>query len=271
MRTLFFSSLVATAALLAGCPSSPPPEPMPTSRSAHPSASASAPATVTVGVAAPAPSASVAASAEVDAANLPGLVACPPDMAPTGIGGCIDKWEASAGAGALGNADGKGTTLAVRSKAGVQPLAGVSQKQAERACENAKKHLCNEKEWLAACQGPSKREYSYGAEYVPNRCRDWHASGHGSTGAAVTGSYPGCVNRYGVFDLNNNVGELTSTAGKSGLFTVRGGTYNMVIRDSACDEDDYTVKGDAQGKDVGFRCCAPATTAAADAGAPHVP
>ena len=258
MRTF---PLAALAAALAGCPSSAPPAPAAAAASARPVASASAPAIVS----APAP----VPAAPLDPATLPGRVPCPEDMVPTGVGGCIDAYEASMGTGSVGDVQAKGTTLVPASKAGKTPISGLSQKQAVRACENAKKHLCDEKEWLAACRGPAKWEYTYGNEYVPNRCRDWHDSAHGTAGAAPTGSYPGCVNSYGAFDLTNNVGELTATAERSGNFAVRGGTYNMVIHDSACDEDDYTIKGDAQNKDVGFRCCAPAI--AADAGAPKKP
>jgi hypothetical protein len=273
MRTLSLRGLAATALLLAlaGCPSSSPSDPRATGPAAAVSAHGVDPALAGVLASAFSPSAAPAAppappapaASALDPASLPNLVPCPPDMAPTGLGGCIDKWEASAGPGALGDPAGKGTSVVARSKAGEVPLVDVTEKQAEKACANAKKHLCAEREWLAACQGPAKWEYSYGPEFVAKRCRDWNDSNHGLDGASRTGSYPGCVSPYGVFDLTNNVGELTATAETSGAFAVRGGTYNMVLHDSACDEDDYVVKPGEHHPDVGFRCCAPATTGGA--------
>jgi hypothetical protein len=268
MRTLPF---VAIALSLAGCPSSPAPEPS-AAAPARAAASASAATTSTfVAVpsgAAPAPEAppaaqNAAAAAALGSKGLPNAVACPEDMVPTGLGGCIDRYEASMGPGALGDPQGKGTTVVPQSKAGQPPLVNVSQLQAVAMCKNAKKHLCDEKEWIGACQGPGKWEYTYGPAFEASRCRDWTASKNGTEASAPTGSYPACTGPFGAFDLTNNVGEWTSTPEKSGNYAVRGGTYNMTVHDSACDEDDYTVKAEWQSKDVGFRCCAPALAASA--------
>ncbi len=188
----------------------------------------------------------------------PDATKCPDDMAPIPIGGCIDKWEASAApGGALGSPDGRKTTVVAQSAPGRPPLSRVTRAQAERACRNAKKRLCTEAEWVSACRGPAKWQYPYGPAFEPRRCIDWDASDNGKKGAAPTGSAPRCVTPWGVFDLANNVGEwvAASEEDRSGFAEIRGGTYNMTVIDSACDSDDYRVRPTVQTPDVGFRCC----------------
>jgi hypothetical protein len=183
-------------------------------------------------------------------------VKCPAEMAPTGAGGCIDRWEASAGRGKLGAPDGKGTTVVAVSAPGRAPLAKVSVDQAKRACANAGKHLCEEREWVAACRGARGWKYPYGPEFEPRRCNDWDASDNGKKGAVPTGSFPKCVTPTGIYDLSNNVGEWMAVQVRFGKFhEVRGGTYNMTIVDSSCGEDDYTAPQETQAPDIGFRCC----------------
>ena len=164
----------------------------------------------------------------------------------------------SAGAGTLGPPDGKRTTLVALSVAGKAPIAQVSIAQARRACKNAGKRLCREKEWVAACKGMSRWAYPYGPQFEPRRCNDWEVSDHGMKGVVATGSFPKCVSPLGAFDLANNVGEWIDADDEKAVktqFDVRGGTYNMVIVDSSCDEDDYRAPPDAQRPDIGFRCC----------------
>lgn len=190
-------------------------------------------------------------------------VKCPKGMAPiAGKVGCIDVYEASAGKGALGQANGQGTTVVALSEKGKKPLTKVTLAQAEKACKNAKKHLCTHDEWQWACRGgpyvQGTLPYAYGGVYEPGRCRDWDSSDHGLAGASETGSSARCVNQQGVFDLNGNVGELTAGEPTSGRLVVRGGTYNMTRYDSSCDVKAYKIAIDGSGPDIGFRCCADA-------------
>jgi hypothetical protein len=213
-----------------------------------------------------APGASSAAAAASSAPEVVvdlSKVRCPEAMAPIAlVGGCIDRWEASAGPGAVGEPDGAGTTVVARSVAGQMPLTGVTLKQAAVACKNAGKRLCKDAEWRSSCRGqPREGErdyYSYGVEYEPRRCRDWDASDNSRKGAARTGEYPRCQNAQGVFDLTGNVGELTDGAIKLDLQVIRGGTYVMTAHDSACDTSGYRVSPSKTGPDIGFRCCADA-------------
>ena len=113
------------------------------------------------------------------------LTTCPLEMAPIPVGGCIDRWEASAGAGSLGEPDGKRTTMVARSVSGVRPVSDVSVEQASRACANAHKHLCSEAEWRSSCKDrrayehPDVQAYPYGVGYEPGRCNDYAASEKG--------------------------------------------------------------------------------------------
>jgi formylglycine-generating enzyme required for sulfatase activity len=56
------------------------------------------------------------------------------------------------------------------SKPGVVPNGYVSGILAEQACTNAGKRLCQQEEWLVACEGQAKRPYPYGDKYVPGAC-----------------------------------------------------------------------------------------------------
>lgn len=184
---------------------------------------------------------------------------CPEGMAPTPGGGCIDRWEASAGKGKLGRPDGNGTTLVALSLPGMPPLVNVSYFQAQRVCKNARKHLCTEAEWLSACKGgPRNWAYPYGPRFDPGRCHDWKGSDSGKVQTVATGSYPKCVTPEGVYDLANNAGEwvmLKKDARPGKLPEARGGTYNMTIVDSSCDEDDYSAPATVTRPDIGVRCC----------------
>ncbi len=211
-----------------------------------------------------APGASSAAPAAAPKAPVDvSKIRCPEAMAPIAVvGGCIDRWEESAGPGAVGEADGTGTTVVARSAAGQMPLTGVTVKQAAVACKNAGKRLCGDVEWRSACRGRPQEEgvdiYTYGVEYEARRCRDWEASDSGRKGAARTGESPRCQSAQGVFDLTGNVGELTEGGVKSGLQVARGGTYFMMVHDSSCDSSNYRAPDSKTGPDIGFRCCADA-------------
>lgn len=236
------SSLMVCAAVGACNKAPPEPSTLPPSVSAKTSAALPAPA---------------APRAPVDLAT----VKCPSEMAPIWMeGGCIDRWEASAGPGALGAATGAGTTVVAQSAATKLPLTGVTQEQAATACKNAGKRLCKDAEWKSACRGEPRAEgrdyYGYGStEYQSKRCRDWDASDGGKSGPAKTGSLAECRTAQGVFDLTGNVGEHVDAALVSDKRVIRGGTYNMSRHDSACDSSSYRVATDQVGPDIGFRCC----------------
>jgi formylglycine-generating enzyme required for sulfatase activity len=131
---------------------------------------------------------------------------CPGDMALV-AGFCIDRFEAPNTAGAL-------------------PLVMQSAVSAAAWCEERGKRLCTEDEWDTACQGLEASVYPYGDTHEAGRCNDgktwiqpdedalasWpseeaQAEVDALYQAAPSGSLPGCVSSYGVYDLTGNVEE----------------------------------------------------------------
>jgi len=62
------------------------------------------------------------------------------------------------------------------SRPGVVPQGYLSQWLARKACENAGKRLCTEKEWVTACRGEQGRKFPYGDRYETGRCNVYRAS-----------------------------------------------------------------------------------------------
>ncbi|AUX43895.1 uncharacterized protein SOCE26_053510 [Sorangium cellulosum] len=131
---------------------------------------------------------------------------CPPDMAHVDAY-CIDRFEAPNVEGAL-------------------PLVMESAVSAHAWCEERGKRLCTEDEWDAACKGPEGYVYPYGDTHEADRCNDgktWRAPDEAALNtwpseeamaevqalyqAEPSGSRPGCVSAFGVYDMTGNVEE----------------------------------------------------------------
>ncbi|WP_437322347.1 formylglycine-generating enzyme family protein [Sorangium sp. So ce394] len=131
---------------------------------------------------------------------------CPPDMVEI-EGYCIDRFEAPNIEGAL-------------------PLVMESAVSANAWCQARGKRLCTEDEWDTACQGPEALVYPYGNTHEAERCNDnktWIAPDEGALNtwpsdealaevqalyqAEPSGSRPGCVSAFGVYDMTGNVEE----------------------------------------------------------------
>ena len=206
-------------------------------------------------------------------------LACPDDM--TAICGafCMDLWEASR-LDASEKSGGSDGTLAV-SQAGVIPWyssdgkAGMNQQIATAACEAAGKQLCSPEEWQVACAGADELSYCYGDKYVASTCNGIDAfcdcDGDGEPDGedayagcryecdtdlrvVPTGSFPDCIDAWGVFDINGNVWEVVRT--DDGHNHYRGGAYNCSDSEALhkCDYDGQENGGFPSAK--GFRCCA---------------
>ena len=204
---------------------------------------------------------------------------CPVDMVPIGETSCLDRFEASR---PDATAVSKGTnTSQATSRAGVLPWYPVDITMARAACAAAGKRLCKEDELRTACRGPADTTYTYGNTYAPETCngidtycdcdsascadaqpcpypgcynRDSAGAEGGGCGAALrvmpTGSFPGCVNEYGAFDLSGNVWELVDRGTDESWYM--GGAFN-------CLDSEALHRCDSLQQDVsarGFRCCA---------------
>ena len=174
-----------------------------------------------------------------------------------------------------------GVVVMAVSERGRTPQGYISRNEAEEACFNAGKRLCNDDEWLTACRGKSPTKYPYGDDHEDGRCNDAGTSsfnllyGPGNNQpptestytrenmndprlnqmkgtVAKSGSFKKCKNSFKIYDMVGNLHEWT--AASSGTF--RGGYYlDTKINGEGCDY--RTTAHDARYHDysTGFRCC----------------
>jgi formylglycine-generating enzyme len=185
-------------------------------------------------------------------------ITCPADMVSVEDDYCVDRFEASR-PDATATSWGRDESRAV-SKAGVMPWSVLDNATAEAACNATGKRLCTSEEWRTACKGPKGTVYAYGDSYEPAVCNGIDAFGRGGFHLVATGSFPGCTNGWGVFDMNGNLWE--HVAGGSDM-TIRGGAFNC-SDSAALHKCDY-VPGNWTPSARGFRCCL--SPSAVDAGA----
>jgi hypothetical protein len=222
---------------------------------------------------------------------VPKQVAAPPSPCPSEmeyIGGkfCIDQFEASTieirddGTTVRHSPFLPVTNLRVKaiSKKGLVPQAYISRNEAEAACKEAGKRLCEDDEWVTACKGPNSTTFPYGNERKEGWCVDTNrvaplAKLFDNLGAAryqytpmndprlnqipgtvaPTGSFAHCTNGYHVYDMVGNVHEWT--ANPHGTF--RGGYYlDTHINGDGCDYRTVAHAGTYHDYSTGFRCCA---------------
>ena len=155
---------------------------------------------------------------------------CPPEMRPIpdaeAPAFCIDTWEVQV-EGELGDSDqyteGAEPTLATTiSAAGRVPSVSVSFGQAAAACANTPvldaegqvvgyKRLATTEEWMDAADGllgEGGSDYPYGDVFDETRCACESAEGERLYAELQpSGSLPGCVSAFGVYDQSGNAWE----------------------------------------------------------------
>jgi Sulfatase-modifying factor enzyme 1 len=196
---------------------------------------------------------------------------CPAGMVPIERQFCIDIYEASR-PDSTKTEYGFDNSMAVSKPKGM-PWTVSSNAEADEACQNAGKTLCTEDQWFKACSGPDGMDYSYGNTYEPATCNGidtycdceegshcqnidpcpfprCHSECGGTFTLMPTGSFPGCNNGYGVFDMNGNLWEHVLGGDET---RIRGGAYNCLDsqRLHRCDYIPGTWEPSARG----FRCC----------------
>ena len=126
----------------------------------------------------------------------------------------------------------------------------VSQEEAARICKNESKHLCSIEEWQAACRGKDGFKYSYGKSYKQNKCNT------NTKTAKRSGRKTQCRSWYGMYDMNGNLWEWTSSTSKQhpDKYLVAGGAWNT-NNESSCSESKFSFYPQNQYPSVGFRCC----------------
>ena len=135
-------------------------------------------------------------------------------------------------------------------KADELPRDMVSQDQAASLCAQEGKHLCSLAEWQAACKSKDNTRYSYGDSYKQNKCNT------NTKAAKRSGRKEQCRSWYGMYDMNGNLWEWTSTTSKDhpNMYLVAGGAWNT-NNESKCTDQKFSFYPQNQYPSVGFRCC----------------
>jgi len=213
---------------------------------------------------------------------------CPPDMANIDDKYCIDLFEGALQEFVNGEwidrspylTVGNTTVRAIPAR-DRYPQAYISGKEAEIACNNSGKRLCNLEEWLHACQGPYGWIYPYGNQYETDFCNDTYITGHhplcdyfklnpcdpsllnyqqfndpGINQMPDTiskgGEFSNCISFYGVYDMHGNVHEWISDP--KGTF--KGGFYaDAKINGKGCLYTTTAHEFTYHDYSTGFRCC----------------
>ncbi len=160
---------------------------------------------------------------------------------------------------------------------GKKPLVLVQWTEAKEHCESIGKRLCDENEWLFACEGEEALPYSYGYTRDENKClidrpyrrrklafkrydacmKDARCKEHFDhlDQREPIGSRPECISAFGVYDMNGNANEWVNLPGakypnRSGL---KGGWWGPVR--CRCRPTVKFHKEEDWGYEAGFRCC----------------
>lgn len=171
---------------------------------------------------------------------------------------CIDKYE-------------------YPNRQGAHPPWMVSWYDAESTCRSLGKRTCWDWEWMAACEGPEETPFPYGWERDNTKCnidnlwidprlklmynkdKDIALKELSRLDQSVpSGSMPGCVSPFGVFDLTGNMDEwVTRTKRndkeKSEWAGLKGGAWGHVR--NACRPMTTSHPPDFTYYFITFRCC----------------
>jgi formylglycine-generating enzyme len=148
--------------------------------------------------------------------------------------------------------------------------------QAELKCAAVGKRLCTESEWTMACEGPKLKPFPYGFERDTEICHGdvmWDSPNMSRVAArdpeelarlwkgVRSGSQPGCVSDYGVYDLPGNADEVVASETFSADFRGEfdsvhtGGPWYKGVRNQ-CRPKIYTHDEGFYYYFLSFRCCA---------------
>jgi sulfatase modifying factor 1 len=158
---------------------------------------------------------------------------------------------------------------------GIKPTVGLDWNQASDACKSVGKRLCSRNEWTLACEGHERLPYPYGWKRNSKACNidrpyimpDEVALSDKSTRAqewtrldqrVPSGSLPGCVSPFGVYDMTGNLDEWVSNPGGSTTLApfvsaLKGGYWGPVrdrCRPTTTDHNPWHT-----GYQIGLRCC----------------
>jgi sulfatase modifying factor 1 len=209
---------------------------------------------------------------------------------------CIDRWEASIAVVERDGTrkpwppnhtvDGLEDRIVAESVPGQKPQGYISGIQAARACERARKRLCEIDEWVRACRGPKFTLYPYGNQRQAKVCNDRFKTidrhpvvrlfkKYAPPGAnpdemwdpkwmndprlfefdhtvEPSGAFTGCTNAYGAYDMVGNLHEWV--ADPDGTFF--GGFFLDTYQNGeGCEYRTIFHPFDYHDYSTGFRCC----------------
>lgn len=172
---------------------------------------------------------------------------------------------------------------------GVRPMVMQNFYQAEVHCANRHKRVCTESEWTKACEGPENKPFPYGYVRDPSVCngdQPWDNPDKKKIldrdpvelerlwKGKPSGSQPGCVSDYGVFDMTGNADELAASEThfpfkpRENFDNVTtGGPWYYGVR-NMCRPKIYTHDESFAYYYLSWRCCAEADGAATEPRAP---
>jgi Notch-like protein len=166
------------------------------------------------------------------------------------------------------------------SRPNVMPWTSVTQAQAQAACcalnaggtctGSTGWRLCAAADWEVGCEGPAGTcDHSYatscgtsqplvcnGMEYDSSTTLAGDQDAIASTGSATFAAcYTDWASAGRIYDLSGNVKEWTSTAVGTGIYEVRGGSFQSIEAGRACDFDFTVAEQTFSAETTGFRCC----------------
>ncbi len=170
---------------------------------------------------------------------------------------------------------------------GQRPMIMQNFYQAQVHCAARGKRVCTESEWTKACEGPSEKPFPYGYVRDPTICQGDQVYGFPDKTkltnrdpaelerlwkAKPSGTQPGCVSDYGVFDMPGNADELAASETKGGPKSdfdnvTTGGPWYFGTR-NMCRPKIYTHDESFAYYYLSWRCCAEADGRPTDPRAP---
>jgi formylglycine-generating enzyme required for sulfatase activity len=153
---------------------------------------------------------------------------------------------------------------------GVKPQVMLTWNDMKKNCQDQGKRLCIDHEWSMACEGPEMLPYPYGYKRDTNACNIDHAQRpwFNALTSAMTpdvvdrlnqsvpsGSMPGCVSPYGVYDMTGNVDEfVVNSSGHPYKSALMGGHWIKGAR-NRCRPETLAHNEVSAYYEFGGRCC----------------
>ena len=130
---------------------------------------------------------------------------------------------------------------------------------AEKTCQSLGKRVCQESEWVFACEGEQMLPYPYGLKRDPSACNADRLDIIGPAGElrdlrAPSDAFPRCESPFGVRNLSGNLEEFVALDGAGPKLPAMKGAYWQPSR-NFCRAKQTAHDRYYNGTETGFRCC----------------